>query len=158
MGISSKAGMTGRARALVAMLLIASVAACAPIYRNHGYVPSQEELDEISVGDSRATVDEVIGAPTTGGMMGEGDYYYVRSRVKRLGMLEPKEIDRQVVAISFDSNDGVQNIERFGLERGRVIALNRRVTSSSVEDKTFFRQLMGNLVNFNPSQFLGSSE
>lgn len=145
-------------RGLIAVIALAAVSACSPIYRNHGYVPSEEELAEITIGDSRATVDDVIGAPSTGGVMGEGDYYYIRSRWKRVGMFEPKEIDRQVVAISFDGNDGVQNIERFGLERGRVIALNRRVTSSSVEGKSFFRQLMGNLLNFNPGQFLGSSE
>ena len=34
--------------------------------------------------------------------------------------------------------------------------LERRVTSSGVEDSTFLRQLLGNLGNFGPSQILNT--
>ena len=145
-------------RVAVAMFVIAAVTACSPVYRNHGYVPSEDELAEIVVGvDSRATVDEVIGAPSAGGLLQGGDYYYVRSRVKHFGMLKPTVVERQVLAISFDGNDVVQNIERFGLEDGRVVPLARRVTSSSVEGKGFLRQLLGNIGNFNPGALLGNN-
>lgn len=141
--------ITSKARLLAASLGLVAMIGCAPIYRNHGYVPSEDDLANITVGvDSRATVDEVIGAPTAGGLTGDGDYYYVRSRVKRVGMFEPKEIERQVLAISFDEGGTVQNIERFGLEDGRVVPISRRVTSSSIEGKGFLRQLLGNIGNF----------
>jgi outer membrane protein assembly factor BamE (lipoprotein component of BamABCDE complex) len=131
--------------------------ACTPIYQNHGYVPSDEDLSQIAVGvDTRATVDEVVGVPTAGGVLKGNDYYYVRSRVKSVGPFEPKIVERQVLAISFDNNDVVQNIERFGLSDGRVVPLSRRVTSSSVENKGFLRQLLGNLGSFNPGQMLGN--
>ncbi|GAB1479845.1 hypothetical protein MASR2M74_24140 [Paracoccaceae bacterium] len=46
---------------LVTMLVLA---ACAPIYQNHGYVPSDEELALIEVGqDSRETVAATLGRP-----------------------------------------------------------------------------------------------
>ncbi len=35
--------------------------------------------------------------------------------------------------------------ERFGLQDGEVIALNRRVTDSNIEGVSFIRQLLGNL-------------
>jgi len=58
------------------------------------------------------------------------------------------------VAITFDQRGVVRGIERYGLEDGRTIPLQRRVTSSSVEDKTFLRQLLGNLGRFNPGNVL----
>ncbi len=152
--MSRKSGI----RVSVAILAVALITSCASIYRNHGYVPSEDELSEIVVGvDSRTTVDEVIGAPSAGGLLQGGDYYYVRSRVKHFGMMRPQVMERQVLAISFDSRDVVQNIERFGLSDGRVVPLTRRVTSSSVQDKGFLRQLLGNIGNFNPAALLNNN-
>ena len=151
-------GRLTKVRLFVAGLAILLSAACSPIYRNHGHVPTDEELAGITVGvDSRETVDDAIGAPSAGGMLEGGDYYYVRSRMKHFGMLEPKENDRQVVAISFDEAGVVKNIERFGLEQGHIVPLSRRVTSSSVEDKGFLRQLLGNIGNFNPGALLSNN-
>lgn len=137
-----------RAIALAALL---SATACSPTFRNHGYIPPQEDLDQIELGsDTRQTVAEKVGVPTSSGVLNESGYYYVRMRTRTIGPLGAKEIDRQVVAISFASNGTVQNIERFGLEQGRVVPLQRRVTSSSVEDKSFLRQLLGNIGRISP--------
>ena len=35
--------------------------------------------------------------------------------------------ERQVVAISFNESGTVTNVERFGLERGQIVVLSRRV-------------------------------
>ena len=146
-----------KTRLWLAGLVAVAVVGCSPIYRNHGYVPSEEELSEIVVGvDTRATVDEVIGEPSAGGLLEGGDYYYVRSRIKHVGMVEPKVIERQVLAISFDG-DVVKNIERFGLEDGQVVPIARRVTNSSVQGKGFLRQLLGNLGQFNPAAALSNN-
>ncbi|SFS57062.1 Beta-barrel assembly machine subunit BamE [Sulfitobacter marinus] len=126
--------------------------ACAPQYKNHGYVPLQEDLDQLTIGqDTRDTVTAMAGAPAASGLLDSSSFYYVRSRRRALGFLAPKEIEREVVAIRFSDNGVVENVERFGLERGNVIALDRRVTSSSVKDKAFIRQLLGNIGRFNPA-------
>ena len=78
-------------------------------------------------------------------MLNEGGYYYVRSRVRTFGPTAPKEIDRQILAISFDADGVVSNIERFGLEDGNVVPLARRVTDTAVTNKSFLRQLLGNI-------------
>ena len=146
-----------RARVLAAGLCIVAVAGCSASFRNHGYVPTEQELSGITVGvDSRATVEETLGAASSSGVLSGSDIYYVRSRVRHFGMKRAEVIERQVVAISFDESDTVQNIERFSLADGKVVALERRVTSSSVEGKGFIRQLMGNLGRFNPAGWLKS--
>ena len=145
--------ITNRVAGLLAGLCLALVAACEAQYRNHGYVPPVEELNQLVVGvDSRATVDDVIGAPSASGLLSGGDYYYVRSRVREYGTRRPQVIDRTVVAISFNANDTIQNIESFGLEKGTVVPLTRRVTDSSVMGNGLVRQIFGNFGNLDPSQ------
>lgn len=128
-----------------------TLAACSPQFQNHGYIPPQEELDLIQVGsDTRETVAQKVGVPTSSGVLNSSGYYYVKMQHRSIGPLAPKEIDRQVVAISFADNGVVSNVERFGLERGQVVPLSRRVTSSSVGEQSFLRQLLGNLGRFSP--------
>jgi outer membrane protein assembly factor BamE (lipoprotein component of BamABCDE complex) len=129
-----------------------SLAACSPQFRNHGYAPLQEDLDQIKIGsDTRESVSERIGVPASSGVLNDSGYYYVRTRTRSIGPLAKQPIEREVVAISFSSAGIVQNVERFGMERGKVVPLSRRVTSSSVSDKSFIRQLLGNLGRFRPA-------
>ncbi len=145
--------MAFRLKTLVAVVVLAATAACTATYRNHGYVPPQEDLQNIVVGiDTRATVDDVIGPPSTSGLLSDGDYYYVRSRVKNFGARRPEVIERTVLAISFDAADVVQNIESFDLSDGRIVRLSRRVTDNSVEGNGFLRQMLGNIGQFDPSE------
>jgi outer membrane protein assembly factor BamE (lipoprotein component of BamABCDE complex) len=117
----------------MAGLLVALTVACSPVFRNHGYVPSEEELALLAVGtDTRETVADKVGRPTASGLLNDVGWYYVQSRFKTFGARAPREIDRQVVAISFTEDGTVANIERFGLEDGQVVALSRRVTETNV--------------------------
>ena len=129
---------------------------CVAQYQNHGYVPTEEDLAEVIVGsDNRISVAEKIGVPASSGVLNDEGYYYVRTRMRTFGPLAPREIERQVVAVSFSSAGLVQNVERFGLEKGQVVTLQRRVTSSPVNNSSFIRQLLGNLGRFNPATVLG---
>lgn len=128
----------------IAILAGLILSACSPLYSNHGYIPPEEELQELVVGiDTRSSVEDLVGSPTAGGVLEGGDFYYVRSQVRTIGPRRPQVIDRQVLAISFDGEGILANIERFGLEDGRVVALERRVTDSGVTDTPFLRQLLG---------------
>ena len=136
-------------------LALLTVAACSATYQNHGWAPSDEDLAAITVGkDSRETVGQAVGAPGAAGLLSDGGWYYVQSRYEHYAYRAPKEIDRQVVAISFDDKGVVKNVERFGLEDGRVVALSRRVTSSNVQGISFLRQLFGSLGRLNASDLL----
>ncbi len=145
-------------KTLVFMACLVVAGACSPIFKNHGYIPPPEDLAKIQVGvDTRDSVEEAIGAPTASGVVRDSGYYYVASRVRHYGPKRPEVVSRELVAISFDQRGVVRNIERFGLEDGYVITLDRRVTDSNVEDKGFLRQLLGNIGNFNPANIPGAS-
>lgn len=146
-------------RTVAFLACLTAITACTPIFRNHGYVPPADELAEIKVGtDTRDSVTEAIGAPGISGVVNDSGFYYVRSRVRHYGPKRPEVVSRELVAISFDQRGVVRNIERFGLEDGLVIPLERRVTESSVSDTGFLRQLLGNIGNFNPANIPGASE
>ncbi len=124
------------------------------MFRNHGYVPPQEALDAVVVGvDTRDSIGETLGRPSAAGIMADSGWYYVESRWKHYGARAPEEIDRQVVAISFDTAGVVTDIERFGLEDGRVVRLSGRLTESSIREVSFLRQLYRNFGRINPGDF-----
>jgi len=139
----------------LAFIAILGLAACAPVYRNHGYVPPDIDLAQVVVGQT--TMDDLstlIGRPSAQGLLTGSGWYYVGSRWRRYGPAPSKEIERQVVAISFTPAGVVSNVERFGLERGRVVSLSRRVTEGSVIEVSLIGQLLGNLGNFQAGDFI----
>lgn len=147
---------TGRRfRRVMVGLAMALLAACTPLYRNHGYVPTDDELALIEVGvDTRETVAAKVGRPSTSGLLNDTGWYFVQSRFQTLGPREPREIDRQVVAISFTPEGQVTDVGRYGLQDGQVVVLSRRVTESSVQGAGFIRQLLGNIGGLRADQVL----
>jgi outer membrane protein assembly factor BamE (lipoprotein component of BamABCDE complex) len=143
----------GMAFALSATLL----AGCATLEDRHGYIPDAELLNDVQVGrDTKETVTRILGAPGTEGIVDDRGWYYVRSDYERFLWRAPVEVDREVLAVTFDDADRVANIERFGLQDGRVVALERRVTDSNTQGISFLRQLFSNLGNFNPGDFFNN--
>lgn len=140
---------------LVAMgLVLLAVTACTTVYRNHGYAPADADLEKVVVGEStKQDVATAVGRPSSIGVLAESGWYYVGSRFKHFAWKAPEEVERQVVAISFDQDGVVENVERFALEDGQVIALSRRVTDSNIKGLSFLRQLLGNIGNFTADQF-----
>lgn len=130
---------------LVAFALVA-MSGCTAQYRSHGYVPSEDDLQQIVPGvDTRATVEDVIGVPSTSGTLRDSGFYYVESDVRHFAWKRPEVVDREVLAITFDDAGVVQNIERFGLQDGQVVPLARRITRSGDGDIGFIRKLFGNI-------------
>lgn len=132
----------------IAVMLAAGLflAACAEQIRTHGFVPSDADLEAVVVGrDTQGTLRTILGSPGATGIEAGTGWYYVRSTYRSYAYQAPEEIDREVVAVSFDEEGVVTNVERFGLEDGQVVALSRRVTDDNTRGIGFLRQLFGNL-------------
>ncbi len=134
----------------LAVMLAGLIAACSATYRNHGYMPTDTDVEVLQIGvDTRETVAQAIGQPGTAGLLTSSGWYYVQSRFKHFTYNAPEEIDRQVLAVSFSDAGTVTNIERFGLEDGRVVVLSRRVTATNIKGVSFLRQLFGSFGRIN---------
>ncbi len=133
-----------------------ALAACSSIYRNHGFVPTEEDLATLEVGkDTRETTGPKVGRPSASGLLNDTGWFYVQSRWEHRGALPPREIDRQVVALTFSEQGTLTNVERFGLERGQIVPLSRRVTESNVKGMGILRQLFSNFGRPSAGQLLG---
>ncbi|WBU51786.1 outer membrane protein assembly factor BamE [Paracoccus sp. SCSIO 75233] len=138
-------------RSLLVVLAL-TVTACVPVYRHHGYIPPEEDLALVQVGQtSQVELEGMIGEPSAMGLLEGSGWYYVGSRWRYYGARRPAEINREVVAINFTPDGTVANIERFGLEQGRIVVLSRRVTDSNITSISVIRQILGNLGNFDAS-------
>lgn len=142
-------------RLIMAAGLLALVTACSATFQNHGYVPTDGELENVLVGvDTRATVAEVIGRPSSTGVLENSGWYYISTRIRNFAYRKPEVIDRQLLAITFDQKGVVANIERFGLDHGRAITLSRRVTSTGIKGPGILKQILGNFGNLNAGDFI----
>jgi outer membrane protein assembly factor BamE (lipoprotein component of BamABCDE complex) len=132
------------------MVLTLVLAACSAIYSNHGYIPTDEDLALIKVGvDTRESVEATVGRPAAEGLLNDDAWYYVQSRWRTAGAAEPVEVTREVLAISFGATGLVTNIERFGLDRGRIVPLSRRVTTTSIRGQGILSQIFGSIGKLN---------
>jgi len=142
---------------LALVLVMVTLAACGGQYRNHGYMPLAEDVDALIVGvDTRDSIIEVMGVPTTGGVLTEEAMYYVRSRVHHKGYVKPNEIQRDVLVLSFDKNQILRNVERFGIEKGKLIRLEHRVTEAPGGDRSILQQIIGSIGGFNPNSIVNN--
>lgn len=130
-----------------ALCILALLAACTPQIDHHGYLAKPGVFDQVQKGMSKSEVEAVLGSPsTTASVNFQGDsYYYISSVTEQRAFLNPKEIDRQVIAIRFDQTDQVASFGQYGLEDGRIIDVNTRETPSAGREYSILRQIFGNL-------------
>lgn len=143
----------GRA-GMAAVALAVTLGACTPIYRNHGYAPTESELATLQLGvDTRESVAASLGRPTTAGVLDGQGFYYVQSRFRHFGLLEPREVSREVLALSFAGDGTLGAIERFDLSSGRAVPISRRTTPGVFADPGFLAQIAANFGGIDTSQF-----
>ena len=137
--------MINLVKATILCFSMGAMISCSAVYRNHGFTPLDADLAKIVVGvDTRASVEETLGAPTTSGVKTKDGFYYISSRWRYFGTKAPAPTEREVVVVSFTTNNHVKNISRYGLKDAKVIVLSRRVTEGGSGEISLIRQLMGN--------------
>lgn len=110
-----------------------------------GFVLAPGALDQIGVGASRDQVVFVLGTPTTVANLDGEVFLYITQQVERLPAMEPRVIDQKVLAVFFDGAQRVTRIANYGMEDGRVIDLQTRVTPTGGRETTFLQQIFSNL-------------
>ena len=71
-----------------------------------------------------------------------------------MGYREAEVVNREVVVVSFNAGGQVSNVERYGLEDGRVVALSRRVTETNLGRLTIVEQFLRSLGRIDPSELI----
>jgi outer membrane protein assembly factor BamE (lipoprotein component of BamABCDE complex) len=125
------------------------VASCTPMVENRGHSPEKEDFAQIILGQSRSEdVQAVFGSPTTTSNYGEKIWYYIATRKETKGFLAPKITQQKVVAVIFDADDTVKDIEKYKKEDGKPVELVSKETPAEGRTLGVVEQLLGNFGKF----------
>jgi outer membrane protein assembly factor BamE (lipoprotein component of BamABCDE complex) len=117
-------------RTALALSIAGLVAGCSPEINHRGYRAKPGALSQVAEGMPKSEVEGILGSPsTTASINFQGDsYYYITSITQGRSFLEPREVNREVIAVRFDKQDQVTSVAQYALEDGRIININSRKT------------------------------
>lgn len=130
---------------LTLLLLAASLAAagCTPVVNQRGYLPDPIGEASIKIGtDTKTTVQDRLGDPSTEATFGGDAWYYISSVEKQVAFFDPLVVNRSIMAIHFDKDGKVTGIRHYGLRDGHVVAFETRETPAKGREITFLQQLL----------------
>lgn len=130
-----------------------SVAGCSARIDHHGYIAKPGAFGQISNGMSRTEVESILGSPsTTASIVFDSDSdYYITSVTESRSFLNPRETDREVIAVRFDRNNRVSSFAQYGLQDGHVININSRQTPAPGKELTLLQDLFRGVLGAKPS-------
>src|SRR5271156_6248309 len=122
--MSRKFAFPALALGLAALCL--GAAACSPIVYHQGFQVVDVRPADIKIGtDTRSTVLQKLGSPTTTSTFDKNVWFYMSQLRSATAYYLPKTIERDVAANSFDpATEQVKSVNSFTLQDGRVIAFN----------------------------------
>ncbi len=127
-----------QALALASILLLG----CTPIINQRGYLPDPVGEASIKVGtDTRTSIQQKLGDPSTQATFSSDSWYYVSSLEKQIAFFDPKTETRSILAIHFDKDGRVVDVRHYGLKDGHVVAFETRETPAKGRELTFLQQL-----------------
>jgi len=136
-----------RLSAAAIVALAASTAACSPVQSYNGFRSDRnnQEIPDPQVGvDTRETVMQRFGSPSTTAIFDQTAWYYVGSVQERMAFYDARITEREVMVVRFNG-DTVSAVEKYGLERGRVVAYDDHVTPTRGRELGVLEQLLGNV-------------
>jgi outer membrane protein assembly factor BamE (lipoprotein component of BamABCDE complex) len=126
--------------------LSALVAGCAVRTSQHGAIFTEAEIQQIQQGMTRDQVELTLGSPNAKSTVGDGVYYYISTKTEQpIGFMEPRVVERRVLAVYFDESRQVQRVANYGLEDGKVIDFITRETPTYGGEDGLLKELFRNI-------------
>ncbi len=114
-----------------------------------GYVMDDRLLSQVRVGSSAEQVLVVLGSPSSTSTIGGSAWYYVSSKLsQQVAFQKPQVTDRRVFAVYFDPKKKVERVANYGLEDGKVIDFNTRVTPTAGTEASFLKNALQGLLRY----------
>ncbi len=116
---------------------------------HNGNMPANEKISEIRIGQSKQDVMNILGAPSLTTGLSDDHWIYMASTVKKVAFFRPEELDRKVLAISFD-NGQISKIEKLSLADGNNFKIDTHTTQTTEQEQGFFRKYFGGVGSYMP--------
>ena len=115
---------------------------CTPVVSQRGYLPDPIGEAAIRIGaDTKTTVQDRLGDPSTQATFSGDSWYYISSVEKRIAFFDPRVENRSILAIHFDKEGKVADVRHYSLKDGHVFAFETRETPAKGRELTFLQQL-----------------
>jgi outer membrane protein assembly factor BamE (lipoprotein component of BamABCDE complex) len=139
--------MTSRRIPLLTPLVVAlaagvALSGCVGENLSRGYVPAQNAVEQVSVGDYREEVLIALGTPSTTADFGGEVFYYISQTANRpVAFMNTSVVDQRVLAVYFDENGQATQVADYGLQDGQIFDFVTRTTPTAGKDFSFLSQL-----------------
>lgn len=134
------------------LLFISFLSACSSdVFLVHnGNMPADDKIAQVSKGQSRDEVLEILGSPSAVSTLNANEWLYMSSTVRRVAFLKPKILERDVLTISFDESGQVNKITKLDKEAGQSLKIDKDETTSKEHDLGFFKRYFGGVGQYMP--------
>lgn len=126
---------------LIGLVLSAALAGCVTQTQRHGHLFTDTDLQQVQAGMTVDQVHAVLGTPDTTSTIGGNAHYYISSTTQGSAMMQPKEVDRTVVAVYFNQFGTVDQIANYTMQDGKVFDTIARTTPAAKKDKSFIERI-----------------
>jgi len=135
--------------AIMAVLSSLAFTACTPTVATHGHTFDEAAIAQIEPGrSSQQEVMQLLGSPSSLASFDGEVWYYVSQRTEKISFYQEDVVGQDVIAIAFDEQGVVDEVDRHGLEQTAAVEPVDRVTPTAGEAPSIFEQLIGNIGRF----------
>jgi len=145
-----------RLAVVLAATMIVCLGACSPTINARGNLPTADQLSQIKPGVSdKASVTRVLGSPSTIASFDDTTWYYISQKSEELAFFKPDVRDPEVIAVIFDKDGIVKDVEKRSSKTPHEIEPVARTTPAPGKELSFIEQLIGNFGKFNTNSAAG---
>jgi outer membrane protein assembly factor BamE (lipoprotein component of BamABCDE complex) len=146
-----KLRIVNRSGALAAALV--ALACCTNPVDQRGNLPDPDKLALIKPGTTdKATVTQLLGSPSSTAAFDANTWYYISQKTRPVAFFKPERVDQEVLAIDFDENGIVRDLQHKTMADGATIEPNPKATPAPGREFSVLEQLLGNLGRFSGKQ------
>ena len=120
--------------------------ACSGIKVNNGYMPVQDNVDQLKVNKTSVSFAKSrLGEPAL--ILGNQEPILIYSSqvTNRVLFFEPKVISRDVLVLYFNKKKKLKKFEKFNLKDGKSFQMNKDTTDLSADQRSLIATLFSNI-------------
>ncbi|MBR1600987.1 MAG: outer membrane protein assembly factor BamE [Alphaproteobacteria bacterium] len=133
----------------LSMVLVCTSCSSDLFLKHNGNMPEENKVARVAIGQSKTDVQEILGNPSSVTGLSDDHWIYMSSTQKKVAFLHPEELDREILALTFD-NGKVSKIEKFDLQDGNKIKIDEDETQTANPNIGFFRKYFGGVGQYLP--------
>ena len=137
-------------RTVFFLLLSILIAGCSLMGTNRvGDAPEEVRVNAIKPKKhSKEDVARLLGSPTSITLFEKESWLYIESVEQKRLFLLPKEIERNVIQVTFNKDNLVESVHKYKMEDGKKIAYDKDATPVEGKDLSVVDELVGNFGRF----------